>query len=526
MRRASAGRAGAQGGERFAARLAMAAVMLAVAPACAQADALRERVDAFRAAHEVAIVGQLDELVRIPSVAADRAGLHAMAERLEARLRERGFTTRLLSSADAAAPPVVYGERLRRGARRTVVFYAHYDGQPVTPSEWVDGPFEPAMRSGTLDAPGVATVDWRHAPQPFDPEWRLYGRAAGDDKASIVAFLAAFDALAAAKLEPAVNLKVFWEGEEESSSPHLESTLRDNAALLASDLWLIGDGPVHQSRKPMLYFGARGLLGLEATVYGPLRPLHDGHYGNWAPNPAALAAQLIAELRDPDGMIRIPGFGDAVRPLTPAEQSALEALPTVDAELRREFGIGRAEAAQSLAASTMRPALNVRGIAAGHVGTAAANAIPTEATVSIDFRLVPDQTPALVRDQLTAYLRARGWTVVESDPDLATRRTASRLIKLAWGGGYPAYRVDMSTPSAQAVIGAATNAAGEPIALLPMMGASVPIYLIAETLHAAVIGLPIANHDDNQHAANENLRLRNLWDGIAVYAAMMRELRW
>ena len=365
MRHACERRARAQTGARLALGLAMAAVILAAAPICAQADALRERVDAFRAAHEAAIVSELDQLVRIPSVAADRAGLQAMAEHLEGRLRERGFATRLLSSADSAAPPVVYGERLRRGARRTVVFYAHYDGQPVTPSEWIDPPFEPVMRSGTLDASTAATVAWRHAAGAFDPEWRLYGRAAGDDKASIVAFLAAFDALTAAKLEPAVNLKVFWEGEEESSSPHLQSTLRDNAALLKSDLWLIGDGPVHQSRKPMLYFGARGLLGVEATVYGPVRPLHDGHYGNWAPNPAALAAQLIAELRDPDGEIRIPGFADNVRALTPAEQSALEALPTVDAELRREFGIGRSEGTQSLAASTMRPALNVRGICGG-----------------------------------------------------------------------------------------------------------------------------------------------------------------
>ena len=116
--------------------------------------------------------------------------------------------------------------------------------------------------------------------------------------------------------------------------------------------------------------------------------------------------------------------------------------------------------------------------------------------------------------------------MLETDPDLATRRTSARLIKLAWGSGYPAYRVDMSTPAAQAAIAAATHAAGEPVALLPMMGASVPIYLIAGTLHAPVIGLPIANHDDNQHAANENLRLRNLWDGIAVYASMMRELHW
>lgn len=109
------------------------------------------------------------------------------------------------------------------------------------------------------------------------PEWRLFARAASDDKASIVAFLAAFDALKAAGRKPSINVKVVWEGEEESSSPHLADTLRNHAALIKADLWLIGDAPVHQSRRPMIYFGARGLADVEVTVYGPVRALHDGH---------------------------------------------------------------------------------------------------------------------------------------------------------------------------------------------------------------------------------------------------------
>ena len=486
------------------------------------ADTLRDRVDAYRAAHEKEIVTLLDELVRLPSVAANPQGLKATAGHLQALLRERGFETKLLSG-DASEPPVVYGELMQSSSLRTVVFYAHYDGQPVTPSEWRSGPFDPVMREGAVDA---AEIQWRSAPTPFDPDWRFYGRAASDDKASIVAFLTAFDALAAAGLRPAVNVKVFWEGEEEAGSPHLETTLRDNAAALASDLWLIGDGPVHQSRRPTLYFGVRGAVGVEATIYGPLQPLHDGHYGNWAPNPAVLAAELVSELRDEDGGIHIPGFNDAVRPLTAEETAAIAALPSVDADLRTEFGIGRSEGTESLPASVMRPALNVRGLNAGHVGATATNAIPAEAAVSIDFRLVPNQTPELVREKVTSYLRSRGWTVIDKEPDLPTRLASKRLIKLEWSGGYPAYRTDMSTPVAEAAISAAARTAGGPVAKLPMLGGSVPIYLIAQVLHASVIGMPIANHDNNQHAANENLRLQNLWDGIALNAAMLRELAW
>jgi len=406
-----------------------------------------------------------------------------------------------------------------------VVFYAHYDGQPVTPSQWSSDPFQPLMRSNALTGQSK-DVDWRSASPPFDPEWRLFGRAASDDKASIVAFLAAFDALTATRTSPSVNLKVFWEGEEEAGSAHLGKVLRDNKKILQTDLFLIGDGPVHQTRRPAIYFGARGSMGLEATIYGPLRALHDGHYGNWVPNPAALAATLIAEMRDADGKILIPGFSDGVRALTPAERDALKNLPPVEDELKSEFGIAAPEGNESLAASIMRPALNVRGIKSGQVGDAAANAIPINAAISIDFRLVPDQTPAAVKASVEHFLTAHGWTLVSGEPDIATRLSSARLVRLEWESGYPGLRSDMSSPAAKAVIAAANKAARAPVVVVPMSGGSVPLYLFAEVFQAPIIGLPIVNHDNNQHAANENLRLQNLWDGINTYAALMAELNW
>jgi acetylornithine deacetylase/succinyl-diaminopimelate desuccinylase-like protein len=485
-------------------------------------DRLTGQVRAWRAAHEGAIVGQLDALVRIPSVAAQPAGIAAAADTLIGLLKDRGFATRLLTAGPGVSP-VVYGELKTPGARRTVVFYAHYDGQPVVPSQWKTPAFEPVMRAGTLEAP---EVDWKAATGPMNPEWRLFGRAASDDKASIVAFLAAFDALQAAHRKPSVNIKVVWEGEEEAGSPHLEAILRANQPLLAADLWLIGDGPVHQSRRPSLYFGARGSLGLEAMVYGPIRPLHDGHYGNWVPNPAAMAAELISQLRDGDGHILIPGFSDPVRPLTPAEHAALDTLPNVEDGLKAQFAIGRAESGERLADSLMRPALNIRGIRAGGVAAEANNAIPTEAAVSIDFRLVPDQTPAGIKAAVEAYLASKGWTVVHSPPDAATRTAHPKVIYLAWDAGYPGLRTLMSDPVSMAVIAAGGRTFGQPIVTLPMMGGSVPIYLFKDIFGAPIIGLPIVNHDNSQHAPNENLRLQNLWDGIELYAHMLGDLRW
>jgi len=485
---------------------------------------LNAKVDGYRVLNESAIVGQLDELARLRSVAADPGGIAATADRLQKLLTERGFEARQLS-AGAGTPPLVFGVMKTPGAKRTVIFYAHYDGQPVTPSQWSSDPFLPVMRSGALNT-GEHVIDWQKVHTPFEPEWRLFGRAVSDDKASIVAFLAAFDALKARGVTPSVNIKVLWEGEEEAGSPHLAELLRNNRAALASDLILVGDAPVHQSRHPMIYFGARGVIGLEATIYGPIRALHDGHYGNWVPNPAAMAATLIAQMRDENGRILIPGFADGVRALTPDEQIAIRDLPAIDDALKREFGIGRSESNENLASSIMRPAVNIRGIRAGQVGESAATAIPTTAMISFDFRLVPDQSPAAVRAAVERFFQASGWTIVANEPDLATRLATPRLVRLQWEAGYPGFRTDMSAPTGKAVIAAASKATAVPLVVLPMMGASVPLYLFAEILQAPVIGLPIVNHDNSQHAANENLRLRNLWDGIDTYAAMLAELRW
>ena len=507
-------------------RWAMGAVLVAgvVCVWSAPGDPLKHDVDGWRAAHETQIITQFDHLVRFPSVAANPSGVAAAAAYLKQQLEDRGFDASLLTVP--GAPPVVFGSLATPGAARTVVFYAHYDGQPVTPAQWATPPFEPVVRSAPLGS-GGRVVDLSAAKPPYDPEWRLYGRSTGDDKVSEIAFLSAFDALKALGRKPSVNIKVVWEGEEEAGSPHLADILRANRDKLSADLWLIGDGPVHQSRRPLLFFGARGVIGLDATIYGPVKALHDGHYGNWVPNPAAMAATLIAQLRAPNGSVRIPGFMDDVRPETPAERAAIAALPPVEDELKDEFEIGGTESGGSLADAIMRPALNVRGIRAGKVGGEAANAIPVDAEISIDFRLVPDQQPDTVRAKLESYLRATGWTIVADTPNVAMRRAHANLITLDWEkAGYPAFRSDMSSPAARAVIAAATRASDQPVAVAPMLGGSVPLYVFNHIFHTPLVGLPVSNHDDNQHAANENVRLQNVWDGIDAYAAMMAELTW
>jgi acetylornithine deacetylase/succinyl-diaminopimelate desuccinylase-like protein len=326
----------------------------------------------------------------------------------------------------------------------------------------------------------------------------------------------------AANLAPSVNVKFFFEGEEEAGSGHLRRILEKYRDLLRADAWVFGDGPVHQSGRAQVVFGVRGVMGFELTVYGPTRPLHSGHYGNWAPNPGALIANLVASMRDEDGRVKVAGFHDDVRPISPTERRAIAALPPVDDALRASLGLARTEQDNAaLMDRIMQPALNVRGIRVGGVQETSANVISTEAFASFDIRLVPDQDPARVREAVERHIAAQGWHILHAAPDSATRARHPKIARLDWEGGYPAQRAPMDGAFGQALLAALGDGAPTPLLAVPTLGGSLPSYLFTEILGVPVATLPIANHDNNQHAANENLRLQNLWDGIEAYAGLL-----
>jgi acetylornithine deacetylase/succinyl-diaminopimelate desuccinylase-like protein len=499
---------------------AAAAVPTPASPAPAPA-ALRKRVAEHVRGRQVDLLREYAALLALPNLASDEAGIRRNADHIIRLLEARGVAARLLDGA--GGPPVVYGE-LHVGAPKTVALYAHYDGQPVEPERWASPPWSPVLRDGPL-RPDARTIELASLRGPLDPEWRLFARSASDDKAPILAIAAALDALRALGAKPAVNLKLFFEGEEEAGSPHLAAVLERNRELLRADAWLLCDGPVHQSRRMQVVFGARGITEVEITLYGPARAVHSGHYGNWAPNPAAALAHLVAGLRDRDGRIAVAGFYDDVRPPTPAERRALAAVPDVDPAMREELALAATLAGGArLAEGIMLPALNVRGLASGAVAARAQNAVPTEARASIDFRLVPDQTPEKVRERIEAHLRARGWSIVHAEPTPAERRTTPNLARLDWGPGYPAARTPLEHPFSRKLLAVVGEDASEPTVALPTLGGSVPMRVFADTFRVPVVILPIVNHDNAQHASDENLRLQNLWDGIATFAAVIAGL--
>jgi acetylornithine deacetylase/succinyl-diaminopimelate desuccinylase-like protein len=504
---------------RSYARLALAVCVLG-APARAQdAARVRSAVRAYQQAHDVEIVRDLAEFLSIPNLASDSVNIRRNARFIVAMLERRGIRAQLLESP--GSPPAVFGELRAPTATRTVVFYAHYDGQPVDTSQWTKPPWSPTLRSRL----GGEIIPLPTQPGTVQGESRLYARSAGDDKSPIIAFLAAIDALRASNIPPSVNLKFFFEGEEEAGSPHLRDMLSLHRDVLGADLWIFGDGPVHQSRRQQVVFGVRGSMGLELTVFGPARALHSGHYGNWAPNPLVLLANLIASMRDDDGRILIEHYYDDVRPVSRAERDAIASIPAPDSALRVELLLGGTEANNApLMERIMLPALNVRGINGGGVGALGANAIATLARASIDFRMVPRQTPANVQALVEAHARKQGFFIVHRDPTPDERLAHARILMLEWEGGYPAQRADMSLPVSRALVRATEMGVGDRIIVVPTSGGSAGLYHFDEVLRTPIISVPIVNHDNSQHAANENLRLQNLFDGMQVYAGIIAHL--
>src|ERR1043166_9303075 len=500
-------------------RIQLALLLIA---ACCIASPAQSSVRDYRHSHERQIIDEFTRLLAIPNVASDRENIRRNAEFIREMMQRRGLNPRLLEAKSNDTPPAVYGEWKVTGATRSIILYAHYDGQPVDPKQWTASPpFQPTWRSAAMENGGqIVTLP---ASGEVNGEWRLYARGASDDKAGVMGILTAFEALKSQNLMPSVNLKFLFEGEEEAGSIHLGEIIDLNKELLQSEAWIICDGPVHQSGRKQVVFGVRGDQNVDVTVYGAKRPLHSGHYGNWAPNPAMLLARLLASMKDETGRVTIAGWYDGVERLGEAERKAIAEAPAYDDELRSQLGLARAEGnGKSLLELINEPSLNINGISSGDVGALARNVIPTSATAVLDLRLVKGNDHHRQVQRLIDHIRKQGFYVIDRDPTEEERKQHELIAKVAARpGGYNAERTRMDLPISIAVINAVQSTSKEPIVKLPTSGGSLPLAITPVRLTTVTITVPIVNYDNNQHAENENLRLQNLWDGIETLAAVM-----
>ena len=502
---------------------ASAGLVVAFLLASGAAEAQLAQVRQHRAGTERAILTEFMELLAIPNVSTDSAGIARNAAYISRMLEKRGLAPRLLTGSNAKAPPLIYGELRAPGATRTIVLYAHYDGQPTDPAKWTGSqPWTPVLRSAPLEK-GGRIIAMPAAGTRIDPEARIYARSASDDKAGIIVMLAALDALKAKGVTPTVNLKFVFDGEEEAGSPNIGDIMRRHADLLKADVWIIADGPVHQSGRKQVVYGVRGDMNVDVTVYGPNRPLHSGHYGNWAPNPAFLLTRLLATMKDESGSILIRGWYDDVQPLSALERRAVASLPPFDDSLRRQLGFMLPEGGgRSLAELINQPSLNINGIVSAEAGRAARNIIPTTAMATLDIRLVKGDDYRKQYQRLVDHIKRQGFTVLDREPTPAERLRFPRVATVKQrGGAYNAERTAMDLPISRAVLAAVESAFPGRTIALPTAGGSLPLSIISETLRTTTITVPIVNFDNNQHAEDESVRIGNLWDGIDTMAALM-----
>lgn len=490
---------------------------LALAPFIAggAASAQTNPIAAWRAEHERQIVDELLQLVAIPNVAGNDAEMRRNADHLAALFKKRGFTVETTSGPGS---PVVFAALDPPSPRGVITLYIHYDGQPVDESEWTRcKPFAPCLHGPSGPVPDDA------GRTTFDPQWRVYGRSASDDKGPIVAVLNAVEALRATGSGPAWSLRVVLDGEEEAGSGNFRRFAAARGDQLKSDLAIMLDGPRHPSGRPTLYFGVRGGAGLTLTVYGAKSDLHSGNYGNWAPDPSMRLAHLLASMKDDTGRVVIDGFYDDVTPLSPTDLKALEEMPNIEAGLRKDFLVAQPERPeQRLERKLNEPTLSILAMEAGG-GLAAPprSAIPAKASARIEMRLVHGLDPAKQNGLVAAHIRRQGYFVAEGrDPTDEERVTHPLIARVDLRGGSTAPRVSMDDPMTRAVVNALTGN-GRTLVRLPTLGGGMPFATFSSNLKMPTVGLSIVNHDNNQHGADENLRLQNLWEGIEMMAAIM-----
>lgn len=423
--------------------------------------------------------GHLEELSRLcaqPSIAAQDRGMEPCAELVAGMLSDREFEVEILATEGY---PVVYGER-RGTSDRTLLFYNHYDVQPPEPLDlWESPPFDPTLRAG-----------------------KMYARGVSDDKGHIVCRLAAIDALLDLFGELPCNLKFLVEGEEEIGSPNLPGFIQRERRRLSADACLWEFGGVDHQGIPILYAGLRGIQYFELRVRSADHDAHSGLGGSIFPNAAWRLTWALASLKGPDERILLPGFYDPVVPPTARDLELLAALPDEADDLLERYGLagfikGLQSGLELQREMVFTPTCTICGLESGYQGEGAKTVLPAQARAKVDFRLVPNQEPVQVVEQLRSHLAAEGFGDVE----------------IAVLSGEPPGRTDPDDPFLQLVATAAEGVYGQPQMIHPMSGGSGPIHPFIETLGVPVATAGISYPGALIHAPNENMVIDHFVDG-------------
>jgi acetylornithine deacetylase/succinyl-diaminopimelate desuccinylase-like protein len=465
------------------------------------------------------------EVLALPNDSVVPADIQRNADWFEQAFKRRGLTAKQLPNNGKT---MLFAElQAARADSPTVLFYMHLDGQAVQASEWQqESPWKPTLKQRNSSGQWEALPIDRLFGQNVDPEWRVFARSSADDKAPIMMLLAALDALKASGNAPAFNLKVLLDSEEEKGSPSLAAVIAQNQALLKADRLVVLDGPMHPSNAPTLVFGNRGIAQATLKVYGPKQDSHSGHYGNYAANPAQTLARLLASMKDDDGRVTVSGYYDAVK-LDDDSRRIMAAVPDDEASLRKRLGIATAEkVGRNYQEAMQYPSLNVRGLQAAEIGSRARTVVPESATAELDLRTVPETPPESLYALLKAHIEKQGFHLVNGAPTDEDRALYPKLASLDTAkvsASSMAVRTDLKSPMAAWLRSAFRKTYGNEPVQIRMMGGTVPTGSMVGALKLPFVIVPFVNADNNQHSANENMRLGNYIDGVRGLAGILAE---
>lgn len=467
--------------------------------------------------HVAQAIQDLRDFVAIPNDALNADDIDDNIFWLKKQFNERGFNTSELPTENL---PLFFAATPMQDGKPTVLIYMHFDGQSVDPSKWQQpDPYKVVLKKPSDN--GFETIAFEELGDDIDYEWRLFGRSTSDDKGPIVMFLNAFDMLSEQEKELPFNIKVILDGEEEKSSKPLPKAVKEYRELLEADFLIIADGPIHASGKPTVVYGCRGITTLSLTTYGPIKPQHSGHYGNYAPNPGFQLAQLLATMKDTDGKVIIPGYYDGIT-LDETTQQVLKSVPDNDAEIAEKLQFKKAEKVGGFYQEALQyPSLNVRGLGSGWIGKKARTIVPESATAELDLRLVPETDGTRLKKLVEDHIKKQGYHVLDHVPSKEERMAHEKIVTITEGSVTDAFRTDFDNEYGQFLVNALTEIFEEDVVQIRIMGGTVPIAPFINELQIPAFVVPMVNQDNNQHSPNENLKIGQLAYGIKAFYKLL-----
>ncbi|WP_298516613.1 M20/M25/M40 family metallo-hydrolase [uncultured Kordia sp.] len=458
------------------------------------------------------------ELVSIPNVASDEPNMMKNVDWVTNAFEKLDFTVSILETSTL---PVFFAERQVNPTAKTILFYLHLDGQAVNPEKWQQkDPFQPVLKTQNADG-DWEIIDWSHIDGKIDPDWRVFGRAAADDKAPIIMMLSALDFLKKQQQALQYNVKIILDLQEETRSRGFLSTLKKYKNKYAADYMIIMDGPAHPTNKPTLTFGCRGIATCNISIYGAKLPQHSGHFGNYAPNPVFHMSHLLASMKDDTGKVIIDGFYDGIN-LDAETQKLLAQVPDDNRTIQANLGIHQADnVGKTYQEALQYPSLNVRHIETSWKGPGLKTIIPEIVTAYLDVRLVKETDGKVQLAKVKKHIAAQGYLVLDREPTDAERLKYAKIATVTTNAGVNAFRTDINSFIGTKLRTTISNQFGNDPIMIRTMGGTVPITPAIQVLDIPAIIVPMVNMDNNQHNPNENIRIGNITQGIKICLAIL-----